>query len=74
MEQQIDRYYWYHLIASTSVLLLVLVYNYPIVLFLLATGILGYFYVKSQEPIVEQFYQSLVDNTVTRSPSQASQE
>lgn len=73
MEQQLDQYYWYHLIASTSVLLLVLVYYYPIVAYVLATGILGYFYVKSQEPIVERFYQSLVGNTVTRSPSQESQ-
>jgi hypothetical protein len=71
MEEYIDKY---HCIAPIGLLFGILVcYYYPLILFLLAIGVLGYFYVKSQEPIVERFYQSLVDNTVTRSPSQESQ-
>ena len=72
MEQQIDRYFF---IVPLGLLILTLVfYVYPLIGYVLAIGVLGYFYVKSQEPIVERFYQSLVDNMITRPPSQESQE
>jgi len=73
MEQELDQYYWYHFIVTMVVLMCAIIYYYPFVAYVPAIGVLGYFYVKSQEPIVERFYRSLVDNTVTRSPSQESQ-
>jgi hypothetical protein len=73
MEQQMDQYYWYHFLATMAVLLCAIIYYYPFVLFVPAVGGLGYLYVKSQEPIVERFYQSFTDTTPTRSPSQESQ-
>jgi len=73
MEQEMDQYYWYHFLATMTVLLCAFLYYYPIVLFVPAVGVLGYLYVKSQEPIVERFYQSFTDTTPTRSPSQESQ-
>jgi hypothetical protein len=74
MDQILDQYYWHHFLATMGVLLcIIMYYYYPIVLFVSGIGVLGYFYVKSQEPIVERFYQSFVDNTPTRSPSQESQ-
>jgi hypothetical protein len=73
MEQEMDQYYWYHFLATMAVLLCAIMYYYPLIAYLLGTGLLAYFYVKSQERIVEQSYQSLVDNTPTRSPSQESQ-
>lgn len=61
MEQQIEQYYLYHFIATLSLLMLTLVfYAYPLIGCLLILGVLGYFYVKSQRPVMEEFYYRLV--------------